>query len=147
MAADDSAPAPARAALPEPLWWAARRPARATLSREAIVEAALELLDLGEIARVSMRRLADVLGTGAASLYWHVSGKGQLFEMIVDRLVERAGPPALAGADWTEQVRDWARAVRTVSLEHPWLTAPEADIFPTGPNVMAQSELLLGALR
>jgi hypothetical protein len=30
---------------------------------------------------------------------------------------------------------------------HPWLTAPEADVFPTGPNVMAQSEALLGALR
>src|SRR3954447_15381414 len=131
MAADDSAPAPARAALPEPPRWAARRPARATLSREAIVAAALQLLDREGIALFSMRRLADVLGTGAASLYWHVSGKGQLFEMIVDRLVERTGTHELAGADWQDQVRDWARKVRSVERTHPWLTAPEADIFPT----------------
>jgi len=133
--------------LPEPPWWAARRPLRAALSREAIVETAIELLDREGIARFSMRRLADALGTGAASLYWHVSGKGQLFEMIVDRLVERAGPPVLAGERWTDQVRDWARKTRAVMREHPWLTSPDADIFPTGPNVMAQSEVLLGALR
>ena len=91
--------------LPEPPWWAARRPPRAALSREAIVETAIELLDRDGIAGFSMRRLADALGTGAASLYWHVSGRGQLFEMIVDRLVERAGPPVLAGEQWTDQVR------------------------------------------
>jgi len=145
---DASLPEPrGDASLPEPPWWAARRPARATLSREAIVETAIALLDREGIARFSMRRLADALGTGAASLYWHVSGKGQLFEMIVDRLVERAGPPELAGERWTDQVRDWAHKTRAVMHEHPWLTAPDADIFPTGPNVMAQSEMLLGALR
>jgi AcrR family transcriptional regulator len=145
---DASPPEPrGDAPLPEPPWWAARRPARATLSREAIVETAIALLDREGIARFSMRRLADALGTGAASLYWHVSGKGQLFEMIVDRLVERAGPPELAGERWTDQVRDWAHKTRAVMHEHPWLTAPDADIFPTGPNVMAQSEMLLGALR
>lgn len=135
------------ATLPEPPWWAARKPGRATLSREAIVDAAIDLLDREGIRRFSMRRLADALGTGAASLYWHVSGRGQLFEMVVDRLVERMGSPDLAGAEWTDKVRDWARKVRAAGLEHPWLTAPEADIFPTGPNVLAQTEVLLGALR
>jgi AcrR family transcriptional regulator len=135
------------ATLPEPPWWAARKAARAALSREAIVEAAIELLDREGIARFSMRRLAESLGTGAASLYWHVSGRGQLFEMIVDRFVERTGAHELAGADWTEQVRDWAHKVRSIERAHPWLTAPEADIFPTGPNVIAQTEVLIGALR
>src|SRR5215218_6800099 len=135
------------ATLPEPPWWAARKAARAALSREAIVEAAIELLDREGIARFSMRRLAESLGTGAASLYWHVSGRGQLFEMIVDRFVERTGAHELAGADWTEQVRDWAHKVRSIERAHPWLTAPEADIFPTGPNVIAQTEGLIGALR
>jgi len=133
--------------VPEPPWWAESKAPRAALSRTAIVEAAIDLLDREGIAKFSMRRLADALGTGAASLYWHVPGKGQLFEMIVDRLVERMGSPELAGEDWTEQVRDWAAKVRAAMREHPWLTAPDADIFPTGPNVMAQSEVLLGALR
>ena len=82
---------PADPNLPEPPWWAARKPRRAALSRDAIVDAAIELLDRDGIAGFSMRRLAEALGTGPASLYWHVSGRGQLFEMLVDRLVERAG--------------------------------------------------------
>src|SRR5215212_9594746 len=134
-------------AIPEPPWWAPRKASRAALSREAIVDAAIDLLDREGIKGFSMRRLAEALDTGPASLYWHVSGKGQLFEMIVDRLVEKQGPPVLDGRSWQEQVADWARQVRRVGLEHPWMSAPEADIFPTGPHVLAGTEALLGALR
>lgn len=133
--------------VPEPPWWTPRKAPRAALSREAIVDAAIELLDRDGIGGFSMRRLADALGTGPASLYWHVSGKGQLFEMIVDRLVEREGKLDLGGRTWQEQVAAWARQVRRLGLEHPWLSAPEADVFPTGPNVLRGTEHLLGALR
>jgi AcrR family transcriptional regulator len=134
-------------AIPEPPWWAPRKAPRAALSREAIVDAAIELLDREGIAGFSMRRLADALGTGPASLYWHVSGKAQLFEMIVDRLVEQQGQLELGGHTWQEQVAAWARQVRRVGLAHPWLSAPEADVFPTGPNVLRGTEMLLGAMR
>jgi AcrR family transcriptional regulator len=134
-------------AMPEPPWWAPRKAPRAALSREAIVDAAIDLLDREGIKGFSMRKLAEALGTGPASLYWHVSGKGQLFEMIVDRLVEREGRLELAGHSWQEQIAAWARQVRRVGREHPWLAAPEADVWPTGPNVLRDNEKLLGALR
>jgi AcrR family transcriptional regulator len=133
--------------IPEPPWWAPRKAPRAALSREAIVDAAIDLLDREGIGGFSMRRLADALGTGPASLYWHVSGKAQLFEMVVDRLVEREGAIELGGRTWQEQIAAWARQVRRVGLRHPWLSAPEADVFPTGPNVLRGTEALLGALR
>lgn len=133
--------------VPEPPWWTPRKAPRAALSREAIVDAAIVLLDRAGSAGFSMRSLANELHTGPASLYWHVSGKGQLFEMIVDRLVEREGKLELGGATWQEQVTGWARQVRRLTLAHPWLSAPEADVFPTGPNVLRGTEQLLGALR
>jgi len=133
--------------IPEPPWWAPRKAPRAALSREAIVDAAIALLDREGIQGFSMRRLAEQLDTGPASLYWHVSGKGQLFEMIVDRLVEREGRLDLGGHSWQEQIAAWARQVRRVGRAHPWLSAPEADVWPTGPNVLRGNEKLLGALR
>ena len=64
--------------LPAPKRPVRRRSAagrKATLTTEAVVAAAIEVLDEGGVAGLSMRRVAEHLGTGAASLYAHVSGK------------------------------------------------------------------------
>src|ERR1700741_3352131 len=61
-----------------------RRPA---LTVEAIVAGAIEVLDEAGVAGLSMRRVADQLGTGAASLYAHVSGKDELLELVFSELV------------------------------------------------------------
>ena len=58
-----------------PVWARQERKRRTTLSREAIVEAALAVLDAEGLEGVSMRRVAQRLGTGPASLYQHVSNK------------------------------------------------------------------------
>ena len=59
--------------IPPPPWQRApERPARRRrdpISRDAIVIAAIQLLDREGLAALSMRKLADELGTGAASLY------------------------------------------------------------------------------
>ena len=133
--------------IPEPPWWTTRKAPRTALTREAIVDAAIDLLDREGIRKFSMRRLAEAMGTGAASLYWHVSGKDQLFEMIVDRIGSQEGPPVIQPGDWKENVAAWARQARAAIRAHPWLTAPEADIFPTSPGIVEGNEQLLGALR
>ena len=59
--------------LPEPPWRAARKPSsRAPLTRQAIVDAALRVLDAEGMDGLSMRRVGEELGAGAASIYWHV---------------------------------------------------------------------------
>src|SRR6202000_3281865 len=80
----------ARAALPPPPRFPrpSRRPTRRTaLTVEAIVAAAIDVLDEDGVVGLSMRRVADQLGTGAASLYAHVSGKDELLELVFDELV------------------------------------------------------------
>src|SRR6266536_1712048 len=75
--------------VPEPPWRRRRREVapRAPLSREAIADAALRLLDRDGLDGLRMRRLAKELGTGAASLYWHVQSKDELLELLVDRVM------------------------------------------------------------
>ena len=90
-------------ALPEPPR-RGRRPSRpepprkAPLDRDRIVDAALRILDAGGLDAVSMRGVAESLGTGPASLYAHVSGKDELLSLLIERLAGemhlRADPSA-----------------------------------------------------
>ena len=84
----------ARPELPEPPWRRAQPPPRAPITREAIVEAALAVLNKEGIEGLSMRRVAEELGTGAASLYWHVRNKEELFQLIFDRVTREIVLPS-----------------------------------------------------
>src|ERR1700760_4768356 len=56
-----------------------RKPTRRTaLTLEAIVAAAVETVDESGVASLTMRRVAERLGTAPASLYAHVSGRDEL---------------------------------------------------------------------
>ena len=50
------------------------RPAKPPLSVDAVVDAALAVLQADGLEAVTMRRVAAALDTGAASLYVYVSG-------------------------------------------------------------------------
>src|SRR2546429_1473135 len=66
---------------------------REPISREAIVKAAIDLLDREGLPALSMRRLGDELGAGAASLYWHVGSKDGLLDLVLDEIIgEQPGP-------------------------------------------------------
>lgn len=73
------------------------------LNRQAVVDAALELLAESGIDGLSMRALADRLGVKAASLYWHVRDKQQVLELLAEALLDRVNVPS--SSDWHEQVR------------------------------------------
>jgi AcrR family transcriptional regulator len=135
--------------IPEPPWQAAprQRPARAPLSREAIVDAALRVLDREGAAGLSMRRVADELGTGPASLYWHVASKDALIDLIIDRVAGEVPLPEPDPDHWQEQARDWLLGVRRVFGRHPGVAALTLGRIPTGPNVVRWAEWTLALLR
>ncbi len=62
------------------------RPAKAPLSEEAVVDAALAILKSEGLEAVTMRRVAAALDTGAASLYVYVSGREGLLQAMQDRV-------------------------------------------------------------
>jgi len=81
--------------IPVPPWKRTRTtaPARIVLTRDLIVDAALRLLDRDGLDGVSMRRVADELGTGAASLYAHVANKEELLDLVLDQVVGEVEVP------------------------------------------------------
>ncbi|WP_035803484.1 TetR/AcrR family transcriptional regulator [Kitasatospora mediocidica] len=102
------------------------------LSRERIVEAAVELLDTAGEGGLTFRALTERLATGHGAIYWHVANKGELLAAATDAViaaalaVEPAGSAGSTGsADSTpqERVRAVASGLFDTIDEHPWVAA------------------------
>ena len=137
--------------IPPPPWQRAPdRPARRRrepISRDAIVIAAIGLLDREGLAALSMRRLAEELGTGAASLYWHVGSKDGLLDLVMDEVIGEGKIPDPDPGRWPEQLKQVARDQRAASLRHPWLVRVSIGRIPMGPNALRYTERILAILR
>ena len=137
--------------LPPPPWQRLpdRSPKRRRdpISREAIVDAAIRLLDAEGLDAFSMRRVADELGTGAASLYWHVGSKDGLFDLVFDKIIGEGTIPDPVPGKWREQLKQVARAQRAISLQHPYIVRISFGRIPMGPNALRYSERVLAILR
>ncbi len=95
--------------------------ARETLTREQVVQAALELLDTEGLAGLSMRRLGAKLGSGATSVYWHVKNKDEMIALAADEVIGGIELPEPAAAGWREAASTTAAGMRDVIARHPWL--------------------------
>ena len=97
------------------------------LSRERIVEAAVELLDAAGEGGLTFRALTERLATGPGAIYWHVANKGDLLGAAADLVVAAALAPSLstAPAESPDSPRDEIRAVALGLFDaidgHPWL--------------------------
>ena len=69
------------------------------LTRDRLVEAALELIMEEGLEGLSMRALADRLEVKAASLYWHVRDRRELVELLAESILETVRPAA-RGSSW-----------------------------------------------
>ena len=85
------------------------------LTRERLVEAALELIDKQGLEGLSMRALAERLQVKAASLYWHVRDRDELLGLLADAILESVSRPRQR-ATWRDTVQATANALqRSVS--------------------------------
>jgi TetR/AcrR family tetracycline transcriptional repressor len=73
------------------------------LNRDAVIQAALDLLDSVGVEGLSMRAVADRLGVKAASLYWHVRDKEQLLDSVAEAVLDRVEVP-ISPAGWRAPV-------------------------------------------
>lgn len=120
---------------------------RSTLSVETIVAAALATLDESGLAGLSMRRVAERLGTGAASLYAYVSGKDELLELVFDELVGQVPLPVPDPARWRTQLTELLLEFHAVLVAHRDAALAGLGRIPTSPRTLAAAEALVGLMR
>lgn len=144
--------------VPTPPWAPRPRGGRAgraadkpQLSREAIVEAAVRIIDAEGLDAVSMRRVAQEFGTGAASLYAYVANKDELLDLLVDwvmgEVVDRWRNPEPTAANWRDLLKDCVRLTHDVLVEHRDLAKAFIGRIPFGPNGLRAVEIQLAIVR
>jgi AcrR family transcriptional regulator len=125
----------------------ARRGPRPTLSRDAIIAAAIEIADRGGLDAVSMKAVGQRLGRTGMALYTYVPGKAELLDLIYDRVHAELPTRYPIGRGWRAAARAWARDLGEFLLRHPWTLQISYARPVLGPNEQAMLETLIGILR
>lgn len=119
---------------------------RPQLSRERVLQVAIELADADGVEQLTMRRLAQELGIEAMSLYHHFPNKDAILDGMVDSVfaeIECASPTDA----WKSAMRRRADSVRAVLLRHRWaINLMESRTTP-GPATLEHHDAVLGCLR
>ena len=110
----------------------AARQAAPAFSRDEITRAAIDLADRGGLESVSMRRIAARIGSAPTSLYWYVSNKEELYELMVDAVIGLIPLPEQPSGDWRADLAAIARSAHLTLSAHPWFA--QLGIYPVaGP--------------
>lgn len=89
------------------------------LTRQKVLEAALQLIDREGLESFSMRKLGSLLGVEAMSLYNHVENKRALFDGVIELLIAEAPYPEQPDTTPREELWAFAHAFRDVLRAHP----------------------------
>lgn len=112
------------------------------LSRDRIVDAAIEIADSDGMAGLTMRQVAGALHCSPMSLYRHVPGKEQLLDLMLDHVIGEQDLAGLPSGNWIRDLHQLANAQRSVAQEHPWSIDPAPR--PTlGPHGLERLEIAL----
>ena len=123
-----------------------RRRPRGSLTRQQVVEAALQLADQEGLDALSMQTLARRLECGVMTIYGYIDNKEDLLDAIalrglVDLQLQRPLPSEPAAV-----LVAWGRALRATLIAHPSLPVIFLSQAVIGPGIFQGVEALLGAL-
>lgn len=135
--------------LPPPPWRrGSGKPPRNALSTGGIVTAALRIMAEEGLDAVSMRRVAQALDTGPASLYAHVRNKQELHELMLEVIYDGVDVPTPRQERWREQLKRTMLDVTRVLLRNPGAAEISMrTLIPTTPGMLVLMDAVLGILR
>lgn len=100
------------------------RPRReASLSRDRIIEASIELLDSSGEGGLTFRALSERLATGPGAIYWHIADKNDLLTAACDAIVAHTIEGCMVDATPEASVRTLALGMFDAIDAHPWVGA------------------------
>lgn len=119
---------------------------RTPLTRERVLDAAMNVADRDGQAALTMRSLAEELRVKPMSLYHHVANKDAILDGIVDLVfgeIERPRP----GGRWRSEMERRAHSARAVLGRHPWAIALIETRRNPGPATLAHHDAVIASLR
>jgi AcrR family transcriptional regulator len=91
------------------------------LSRDRIIGAAIELLDISGEGGLTFRALSERLATGAGAIYWHIANKSDLLTAACDAIVARTMETHVDCATPKANIRAVALGMFDAIDAHPWV--------------------------
>ena len=123
------------------------RPAKPALTREGIVAAAVRLMQAEGLDRVTMRRLAQELDTGAASLYVYLRNTAELHAAMLEQLLGEVDlSPVTAVGDWRDRLIEVLWTYTRILFEQPGLAPSVLVTRPSGPAYLRLADGILALL-
>jgi AcrR family transcriptional regulator len=115
------------------------------LSRDVVLQAALDLVDSDGLDALSMRRLGNSLGKDPMALYRYAANRDALLDGLTELVLDQWSIPDVGASSlpWPEQLREAAHGFRTLVLKHPRLVP----LLVTRPLSTPMGLRPLGALR
>ena len=96
------------------------RKARAPrIEPEAVVRAALEILDADGLDHITLREISSRLGVQAPALYWHFKNKEVLLAGLADQVWSEIETEVDPAAEWHVQLRGLLESLLRVLRAHP----------------------------
>ena len=109
-------------------------PRRLLISRRAVLQAALRIVDDEGLDALRIRRLGEELGVNGASLYHHFASKDEILAGVAELALQYVRTPDTRHEDWPQWLLRNNVRTRAALLEHPNLI----------PVVMARAPLGIG---
>jgi AcrR family transcriptional regulator len=119
---------------------------RQPLTKERVLQAAVDVADRDGLGALTMRRLGTELGFEAMAIYKHVADKEEILEGMLELVIGRIEIPE-EGADWKDAMRRRAVSAREVLTRHSWAIGLLEAGTATGPNSLRYLDAILGNLR
>ncbi len=123
------------------------RPAKPALTRQGIIDVALTILRDEGLSKVTMRRIAEALDTGPASLYVYVRNTADLHAQILDALLSAVTEPLPTEGTWRDQLKQLLMHYMLVLFEYPEIARMTLTTHPSGPNYLTLVEHILALVK
>ncbi|WP_371536417.1 TetR/AcrR family transcriptional regulator C-terminal domain-containing protein [Streptomyces sp. NBC_00466] len=115
------------------------------LTRAAVIDAALRVLEDRGLEGLSTRAVADSLGVRMNTVLWHVKTKARMLELMADAIVGEIGYAGLPSPP-RQRARELARRYRRALLAHRDGAALVTGTYPAEPHTLRFADRLVDAL-
>lgn len=121
-------------------------PARQSLTRDRIIEGAVELADDIGVDALTIRKLATSLNVKPMTIYHYVASKEAIVDGMVDVVFSEIELPSV-DTDWKSAIRERSTSARAILARHPWAVPLMESRRAPGPATLRHHDAVLGCLR
>jgi AcrR family transcriptional regulator len=119
---------------------------RQRLTRERVLRSALAIADSRGLGSLTIRSLAQELGVKPMAVYYHVAGKDEILDALVDFVFGEIELP-VPGRGWRPELQRRAHSARDVLARHRWAIGLLESRTRPGPANLRHHDTVIATLR